>query len=134
VLRYVRQGLSGANETLLLRELSRHGVLKPGASQSIKSISNLRVDHLSKAITENQLAHAVEVAKLSGILASELGANVQVAKQGGFLHDIGKAMDHNQEGTHAMLGAEFCKRYNVNVSVVNAIASHHREIEQELEK
>jgi ribonuclease Y len=80
---------------------------------------------------QNQLAHAVEVSKLSGILAAELGADVLIAKQGGFLHDIGKAMDHNQEGTHAMLGAEFCKRYGVNAKVVNAIGSHHHEIEQE---
>jgi ribonuclease Y len=80
---------------------------------------------------QNQLAHAVEVSKLAGILAAELGADVEIAKQGGFLHDIGKAMDHNQEGTHAGLGAEFCKRYNVNPKVVNAIASHHHETEQE---
>lgn len=80
---------------------------------------------------QNQLAHAVEVAKLAGILAAELGADVEISKQGGFLHDIGKAMDHNQEGTHAGLGAEFCKRYNVNHKVVNAIASHHHEVEQE---
>ena len=80
---------------------------------------------------QNQLAHAVEVSKLAGILAAELGANIEISKQGGFLHDIGKAMDHNQEGTHAMLGAEFCKRYGVNPKVVNAIASHHHEIEQE---
>jgi len=80
---------------------------------------------------QNQLAHAVEVSKLAGILAAEIGANVELSKQGGFLHDIGKAMDHNQEGTHAMLGAEFCKRYSVNLNVVNAIASHHHEIEQD---
>jgi ribonuclease Y len=80
---------------------------------------------------QNQLAHAVEVAKLSGILAAELGANVDIARQGGFLHDLGKAMDHNQEGTHALLGAEFAKRYGVNPAVVNAIASHHHEVEQE---
>lgn len=80
---------------------------------------------------QNQLAHAVEVSKLAGILAAEIGANVELSKQGGFLHDIGKAMDHNQEGTHAMLGAEYCKRYGVNAKVVNAIASHHHEIEQE---
>jgi ribonuclease Y len=80
---------------------------------------------------QNQLAHAVEVSKLAGILAAEIGANVELSKQGGFLHDIGKAMDHNQEGTHAMLGAEFCKRYGVNPKVVNAIASHHHEVEQE---
>ena len=80
---------------------------------------------------QNQLAHAVEVSKLAGILAAEIGANVDLSKQGGFLHDIGKAMDHNQEGTHAMLGAEFCKRYGVNPIVVNAIASHHHEVDQE---
>jgi ribonuclease Y len=80
---------------------------------------------------QNQLAHAVEVSKLAGILAAEIGANIELSKMGGFLHDIGKAMDHNQEGTHAMLGAEFCKRYGVNAKVVNAIASHHHEVEQE---
>ncbi len=80
---------------------------------------------------QNQLAHAVEVAKLSGILAAELGANEEFCRQGGFLHDLGKAMDHNQEGTHALLGAEFAKRYGVNAVVVNAIAGHHHEVEQE---
>lgn len=79
---------------------------------------------------QNQLAHAVEVSKLAGILAAEIGANVELSKQGGFLHDIGKAMDHNQEGTHAKLGAEFCKRYGVNSIVVNAIESHHHEVDQ----
>lgn len=80
---------------------------------------------------QNQLSHAVEVAKLAGILAAEIGANVELSKQGGFLHDIGKAMDHNQDGTHAGLGAEFCKRYGVHPAVVNAIASHHHEVDQE---
>jgi len=80
---------------------------------------------------QNQLSHAVEVAKLSGILAAELGANVEISRLGGFLHDLGKAMDHNQEGTHAGLGAEYAKRYGVNHQVVNAIASHHHEVEQE---
>ncbi|MCB0101827.1 MAG: ribonuclease Y [Anaerolineales bacterium] len=80
---------------------------------------------------QNQLSHAVEVSKLAGILAAEIGANVELAKMGGFLHDIGKAMDHNQEGTHAGLGAEFCKRYGVNAVVVNTIAAHHHEVDQE---
>jgi ribonuclease Y len=79
---------------------------------------------------QNQLAHAVEVSKLSGILAAEIGANVELSKAGGFLHDIGKAMDHNQEGTHAKLGAEYCRRYGVNSIVVNAIESHHHEVDQ----
>jgi ribonuclease Y len=79
---------------------------------------------------QNQLAHAVEVSKLAGILAAEIGANVEFSKLGGFLHDIGKAMDHNQDGTHAKLGAEFCRRYGVNSVVVNAIESHHHEVDQ----
>lgn len=79
---------------------------------------------------QNQLAHAVEVSKLAGILAAEIGANVELSKAGGFLHDIGKAMDHNQDGTHAKLGAEFCRRYGVNSVVVNAIESHHHEVDQ----
>ena len=80
---------------------------------------------------QNQLAHAVEAAKLASILASELGADIETAKLGGFLHDIGKAMDHNQDGTHAQLGAEFCRRYGViNESVLNTIASHHHEVDQ----
>jgi len=80
---------------------------------------------------QNQLAHAVEVSKLSAVLAAELGANVEISKAAGLLHDLGKAMDHNTEGTHAMIGAEFAKRYGVHPKVVNAIASHHHEVEQE---
>lgn len=80
---------------------------------------------------QNQLAHAVEVAKLSAVLAAELGADVEVARAGGLLHDLGKAMDHNTEGTHAQLGAEFARRYGVHPRVVNAMASHHHEVEQE---
>jgi ribonuclease Y len=80
---------------------------------------------------QNQLAHAVETAQLATVIASELGADVEVAKMGGLLHDLGKAMDHDVEGTHAMLGAEFCRRYGIPEAVVNAIASHHHESEQE---
>ncbi|MBP9675417.1 MAG: ribonuclease Y [Anaerolineaceae bacterium] len=80
---------------------------------------------------QNQLAHAVEVARLSAVLAAELGANVEVARAGGLLHDLGKAMDHNTEGTHAQLGADYARRYGVNPKVVNAMASHHHEVEQE---
>jgi ribonuclease Y len=80
---------------------------------------------------QNQLAHAVESAQLAGIIAAELGANVDAAKAGGLLHDLGKAMDHEVEGTHAALGAEFCRRHNVPEHVVNMIASHHHEVEQD---
>ncbi|HLA98548.1 MAG TPA: ribonuclease Y [Anaerolineales bacterium] len=80
---------------------------------------------------QNQLAHAVETAHLAAVVAAELGADIEVAKAGALLHDLGKAMDHNVEGTHAQLGADFARRYGVNPKVVNAIASHHHETEQE---
>jgi len=80
---------------------------------------------------QNQLSHAVEVSKLSAILAAELGANVEVSKAGGLLHDLGKAMDHNTEGTHAVIGAEFARRYGVSQAVANCISSHHHETDQE---
>jgi len=80
---------------------------------------------------QNQLAHAIEVAKLAAVIAAELGADVDISKTGALLHDLGKAMDHNTDGTHAMIGAEFAKRYGVNPRVVNIIASHHHEAEQE---
>lgn len=80
---------------------------------------------------QNQLDHAVETAQLAGVIAAELGADVEIAKAGALLHDLGKAMDHNVEGTHAMIGAEFAKRYGVPNNVVKSIASHHHEVEQE---
>ena len=80
---------------------------------------------------QNQLSHAIEVAKLSAVLAAELGANVEVSRAGGLLPDLGKALDHNTEGTHAQLGAEYAKRYGVHPKVVNAMASHHHEVDQE---
>lgn len=80
---------------------------------------------------QNQLAHAVESAQLASVLASEMGANVEISKAGGLLHDLGKAMDHNVEGTHAQIGAEFAARHGVPPKIVNAIAAHHHEVEQE---
>lgn len=80
---------------------------------------------------QNQHAHAIETARLAGILAAELGADVKTAKLGGLLHDLGKAIDHEFEGTHAQLGAEFAKRYGVPPKVVNIISSHHHEEEQQ---
>lgn len=80
---------------------------------------------------QNQLAHAVESAQLASVLASEMGADVELSKAGALLHDLGKAMDHNVEGTHAQLGAEFAARHGVGTKIVNCIASHHHEVEQE---
>lgn len=80
---------------------------------------------------QNQHAHAVETAHIAGMIAHELGADVNIAKMGGLLHDIGKAIDHNIEGTHALIGADFVKRYSVNSDVVNCVAAHHHEVEKE---
>jgi ribonuclease Y len=80
---------------------------------------------------QNQLTHAVESAMIAGLIAVEIGADTEVAKAAGLLHDIGKAMDHNTEGTHAVIGAEFCRRYRLNPAVINAIESHHHESEQQ---
>ncbi len=80
---------------------------------------------------QNQLAHAVETSKIASVIAAELGANIDVAKTGAFLHDLGKAMDHNTEGTHALIGAEYAKRHGVSPAIVNVIASHHHEVDQQ---
>jgi ribonuclease Y len=80
---------------------------------------------------QDQHSHAVETALIAGVIASELGADVAAARAGGLLHDLGKAMDHEVEGTHAMIGAEFCKRYGVPEKIINIIAGHHHEAEQE---
>lgn len=79
---------------------------------------------------QNQHAHSIETAHLAAMIASELGADVNIARMGGLLHDLGKAIDHEVEGTHALIGAEFVKRYMNNERVINAIAAHHHEIEQ----
>jgi ribonuclease Y len=80
---------------------------------------------------QNQLKHAVETSFIAGMIAEEIGADVNVARRGGLLHDLGKAIDHEVEGTHAMLGGELAKRYNVSPQVVHCIEAHHEEIEVE---
>lgn len=80
---------------------------------------------------QNQLYHAIETAHLAGIIAAELGADVRAAKMGGLLHDLGKAVTHEVEGPHALVGADIARRYGVPAKVVNIIASHHHEVEPE---
>ena len=80
---------------------------------------------------QNVLNHCVETARLAGLLAAEIGANVAESKKGGLLHDIGKAVDHEVEGPHAAIGGDIAARYGVNPIVCNAIAAHHQEVEQE---
>jgi ribonucrease Y len=80
---------------------------------------------------QNVLNHCIETARLAALLAAEIGANVAESKKGGLLHDIGKAVDHEVEGPHALIGGDIAKRYGINAIVANSIAAHHQEVEQE---
>jgi ribonuclease Y len=78
---------------------------------------------------QNQLEHAIQTAHLAGMMAAELGADVQLAKEAGLLHDIGKAVDHEVEGPHALIGADIMRRYSKSATLVNAVGAHHGEEE-----
>lgn len=78
---------------------------------------------------QNVLKHSVEVAHLAGLLATELGANVDIAKKAALLHDLGKAVDHEVTGTHASISRDICKKYNISEEIIHAVEAHHDEVE-----
>ena len=80
---------------------------------------------------QNALKHSVEVAQLSGLLAGEIGLDVRIAKRAGLLHDIGKSIDHDVEGSHIQIGADLCRKYKESATIINAVEAHHGDVEPE---
>ncbi len=109
-----------------IREYGKEAIYSLGLSkvdpELVEIIGKL---HFRSSYGQNALEHSMEVARISGLLASEIGVNANIAKRAGLLHDIGKAIDFEMEGSHVQIGAELAKRFNEDKVVINAIESHH---------
>ncbi|MBQ8006208.1 MAG: ribonuclease Y [Lachnospiraceae bacterium] len=117
----VENGIREAGEAALL-ETGVHGV----HPELVKLLGRMK---FRTSYGQNALKHSIEVSLLAGLLAQEVGVDVRMAKRAGLLHDICKAVDHEQEGTHIQLGVELCKKYKENAIVINSVESHHGDVE-----
>ncbi len=119
-----------AEVDLVIRQAGEQAAYEAGVpglpAEIIKLLGRLKY---RTSYGQNVLNHVVETSHLAAIIAAEIGADVQVAKMGGLLHDIGKAVDHEVEGPHAAIGAQIAQRHNLPFKVINGIAAHHQEVE-----
>ena len=117
----VENMMKEAGEAALL-EVGVHGI----HPELVRLLGKMR---FRTSFGQNVLRHSIEVAQLSGLLAAEIGLDVRIAKRAGLLHDIGKAVDHDMEGSHVQLGTELCKKYKETPIVTNAVEAHHGDVE-----
>lgn len=119
-----------AEVDLVMRQAGEQAAYEAGVpglpAEIIKLLGRLKY---RTSYGQNVLNHVVETSHLAAVIAAEIGADVQVAKMGGLLHDIGKAVDHEVEGPHAAIGAQIAQRHNLPFKVINGIAAHHQEVE-----
>jgi ribonucrease Y len=119
-----------AEVDLVIRQAGEQAAYEAGVpglpAEIIKLLGRLKY---RTSYGQNVLNHVVETSRLAAIIAAEIGADVQIAKMGGLLHDIGKAVDHEVEGPHAAIGAQIAQRHNLSMRVINGIAAHHQEVE-----
>ncbi len=119
-----------AEVELVMRQAGEQAAYEAGVpglpAEIIKLLGRLK---FRTSYGQNVLNHVVETSHLAAVIAAEIGADVQIAKMGGLLHDIGKAVDHEVEGPHAAIGAQIAQRHNLPFKVVNGIAAHHQEVE-----
>lgn len=117
---------------VMMREAGEEAALEVGVHgihpELIKLLGKMK---FRTSYGQNALKHSIEVAHLSGLLAGEIGVDIRVAKRAGLLHDIGKSVDHEQEGSHIQIGVDLCKKYKESAIVVNAVAAHHGDVAPE---
>ena len=117
---------------VMMRETGEEAALEVGVhgihSELIKLLGKMR---FRTSYGQNALKHSIEVAHLSGLLAGEVGVDVRIAKRAGLLHDIGKSVDHEMEGSHIQIGVDLCRKYKESAVVVNAVEAHHGDVAPE---